>query len=149
MAALDMIALGRRLHNAYADLTKPLCKKYGVNGTCFDVLLFFANNPQYTSAKDAYTVRGIKSGLASVAIESLLRQRLLTRSADERDKRFKRLTPTEKAAPLIEEGRRMQQAFWDALRQDVTNEELAALDTATRKLSDNLDRLENCGRKRG
>ncbi len=48
MSALKMIAIGRKLANIYAGLSTPICRKYGINQTCFDVLLFCANKVQFT-----------------------------------------------------------------------------------------------------
>ena len=72
MSALKMIAIGRKLANIYAGLSTPICRKYGINQTCFDVLLFCANNPQNNTARDICAIRGIKSGIASVAVETLI-----------------------------------------------------------------------------
>lgn len=38
MSAIKMIAIGRKLANIYNELSLPICRKYGVNQTCFDVL---------------------------------------------------------------------------------------------------------------
>ena len=142
MSALQMIAIGRKLANLYNDLTAPICKKYGVNQTGFDVLLFCANNPQYNTARDLCAVRGIKSGLASVAVEQLIQSGFLLRCTDETDRRIHRLVPTEKARPLIDEGREVQQFFTEALRQGITPEELAAFQSLTEKLTGNIVTLE-------
>lgn len=62
MSALKMIAIGRKLANIYAGLSTPICRKYGINQTCFDVLLFCADNPQNNTARDICAIRGIKRG---------------------------------------------------------------------------------------
>ena len=77
MTALQLIALGRKLANIYADLSAPICKQYGINQTGFDILLFCANNPEHNTARDICAIRGIKSGIASVAVESLMQSGLL------------------------------------------------------------------------
>ena len=71
MIAIRMMALGRKLGNLYAGLCAPICRQYGMNQTCFDVLMFCANNPDRNTARDVCEVRGIKSGMASVAVETL------------------------------------------------------------------------------
>jgi len=72
MSAIQIIAIGRKLSNIYSELSLPICKKYGINQTCFDILLFFANNPEHNTARDICEVRGIKSGIASVSVEILI-----------------------------------------------------------------------------
>ena len=79
MSAIKMIAIGRKLANIYNELSMPICRKYGVNQTCFDVLMFCANNPENNTARDICAVRGIKSGIASVAVETLICGGYMTR----------------------------------------------------------------------
>ena len=98
MIAIRMMALGRKLGNLYAGLCAPICRQYGMNQTCFDVLMFCANNPDRNTARDVCEVRGIKSGMASVAVETLEKSGLLERREDPEDRRKHRLMPTERAA---------------------------------------------------
>ena len=62
MTAVKMIAVGKKLANIYAELSQPICRKYGINQSCFDVLMFCANNPQHNTARDICAVRGITYG---------------------------------------------------------------------------------------
>ena len=142
MSALKMIAIGRKLANIYAELSAPICRRYGLNQTCFDVLLFCANNPENNTARDICAVRGIKSGIASVAVETLIQNGYMTRESDPADRRIRRLIPTEKAIPLIEEGRTMQKRFADTLHSGITQDELASFMTMTDKLEKNIMMLE-------
>ena len=89
MIAIRMMALGRKLGNLYAGLCAPICRQYGMNQTCFDVLMFCANNPDRNTARDVCEVRGIKSGMASVAVETLEKSGLLERREDPEDRRRK------------------------------------------------------------
>lgn len=138
MSAIQMISIGKRLSNIYAELSLPICRKYGINQTCFDILLFFANNPEYNTARDVCALRGIKSGIASVSVETLICSGLLERTEDERDRRKHRLKLTEQAAPIVADGQRMQKHFSDTLRRNVTEDELRAFHSLTEKLEENL-----------
>lgn len=138
MSALQMIALGKKAANLYGALCAPICKKYGVNQTGFDVLLFCANNPDHNTARDLCALRGLKSGIASVAVESLIQGGLLVRTEDPLDRRMHRLVPTDAAAALIEEGRRMQRVFTNTLRAGISEEDLAAFTRVTDALEANL-----------
>ena len=42
----------RKLSFAYNATCKPLCHKLKLPQTALDILLFLANNPQYTTARD-------------------------------------------------------------------------------------------------
>lgn len=137
MEALQLLALARKLANLYAGLSAPLCKRYGLNQTSFDVLMFCANNPGHNTARDVCTLRGIKSGMASVATEALIRGGLMLRQGDPDDRRIRRLVPTEKAEPIIRDGRAMQKRFAQALRRGMTQEEIGTFMRVAGKLMDN------------
>ena len=136
MSAIQMIAIGRKLSNIYSELSLPICKKYGINQTCFDILLFFANNPKHNTARDICEVRGIKSGIASVSI--LIENGFLVRKDDESDRRRRRLILTEKADPVISDGKKMQKYFTETLKKDITPKEMAAFQSLTDKLNSNI-----------
>ena len=128
MSAIQMIAVGRKLSNIYSELSLPICRKYGINQTCFDILLFFANNPSYCTARDICAIRGIKSGIASVAVETLIGGGYLLRTED----------PEDKAAGVVADGQKMQKYFTETLRQGITEEEFAAFQSLTDKLEANI-----------
>lgn len=147
MTALQLMSAGRKLLNIYNGLSAPICKRYGINRTCFDILLFCANNPQNNTARDICEIRGIKSGMASVATEILIKKELLRREDDNNDRRLRRLIPTEKATPIINEGREMQKAFTGAVTGGISEQEAAALRSAAEKLIFNAERILREGKK--
>lgn len=60
----------------------------------------FANNPEYNTARDLCRLRGIKSGIVSVAVENLIEAGYLTRRVDVADRRIQRLEVTKKRLDL-------------------------------------------------
>lgn len=147
MTALHMIALGRKISNIYSALSLPICRKYGINQTCFDIILFCANNPKYNTARDICDVRGIKSGIVSVAVESLIKNGFLESRCDTSDRRINRLIPTQKSNELIEDGRRMQIYFTDSLSNGITKHEFDVMRNITNKIESNITLLEKNGDK--
>lgn len=143
MNPLDLISMGKKLSNIYQELSAPICRSNGLNQTGLDVLLFFANNPQYNTASDVCNIRGIKSGIASVAVDSLIKKGLLSRCEDEADRRKRRLVLTEKAIPIIKEGREMQARFADALKTNITDSEFDAVESVAEKIKSNIALLES------
>lgn len=95
-----------------------------------------------TQARDICAIRGIKSGIASVAVETLITGGYMQRENDSSDRRIRRLVPTEKAAPIITEGRDMQSRFAVMLRSGITQEELASFERMTDKLEENIRLFE-------
>ena len=105
----------RKLALAYTAVCKPLCQTLKLPQTAFDILLFLANNPVYQTAADIVEVRKIKANLVSVNVDKLVRDGYLTREAVPGDRRKTRLLCTEKAQPIILQGRQLQTAFLQRL----------------------------------
>ena len=105
----------RKLALAYTAICKPLCQTLKLPQTAFDILLFLANNPAYQTAADIVEVRKIKANLVSVNVDKLVRDGFLTREAVPDDRRKTRLLCTEKAQPVIMQGRQLQSAFLQRL----------------------------------
>ena len=105
----------RKLALAYTAVCKPLCQTLKLPQTAFDILLFLANNPAYQTAADIVEVRKIKANLVSVNVDKLVRDGYLTREPLPGDRRKTRLLCTEKAQPVIMQGRQLQSAFLQRL----------------------------------
>ena len=105
----------RKLALAYTAVCKPLCQTLKLPQTAFDILLFLANNPAYQTAADIVEVRMIKANLVSVNVDKLVRDGYLTRESMPGDRRKTRLLCTEKAQPVIMQGRQLQSAFLQRL----------------------------------
>ena len=119
---LTEIEFPRKLLLAYHVMCKPLCKRLGISQTAFDILMFLGNNPQYRTARDIVEVRDIKANLVSVHVDRLVQDGYLMRRSVAGDRRKAELLCTEKAKPLIEEGREVQQAFGEKLFAQVDPE---------------------------
>ena len=100
---------------AYNAVCKPLCQELGLSQTALDILLFLANNPDYKTARDIVEVRHIKANLVSMNVDKLVQEGLLERRAVPGDRRKTELLCTEKARPVIERGRAVQNAFFARL----------------------------------
>ena len=50
----------RKVSLAYGEACKPLCRELNLPQTAFDILLFLANNPAYSTAADIVEIRKIK-----------------------------------------------------------------------------------------
>ena len=117
MNPISFLSLASKTAKAYESFCRPVCKKHRINQTCLDVILFLANNPEYNTARDLCELRGIRSGNASVAIDTLAGRGLLTRQADPNDRRITRLVLMPEAEPIVADGREIQQQFGNRLVQ--------------------------------
>lgn len=68
----------KKLAAAYNAVCKPLCRELNIPQTAFDILMFLANNPDYSTAGDIVNVRKIKANLVSVNVESLQKTAILS-----------------------------------------------------------------------
>lgn len=108
---------------AYSTFCKPICREFGIPQTAFDILMFLANNPQYGTAREISRLRGLKENIISINVNKLVNDGYIERSADAKDRRKVHLKCTEKAAEIIESGRRMQESFLQEMQQGLTPQE--------------------------
>lgn len=76
-----------KLSAAYSAVCRPLCHELNLPQTAFDILMFLANNPEYTTARDIVEVRKIKANLVSINVDKLVGEGYLRREADTDDRR--------------------------------------------------------------
>lgn len=147
MNPYEIILYGKTMIAIYAEFCQPVCQKHGINQTCLDVLLFLANNPEYHSARDICEIRGIKSGITSVAVENLVKKGYLKRGDSPKDRRLKLLIPTEEAAEIIHDGRMKQMEFFTEITAGIRPEEIEIHRSVTERFIKNVKRLEGKGKK--
>ena len=105
----------RQLLEGYAAAMQPLCRREGLAPNGVDILLFLANNPDCTTARDIVEIRKIKANLVSVNVDRLVQEGYLERRAVAGDRRKTQLLCTEKAQPVIARGREVQERFFARL----------------------------------
>ena len=106
-----------------------------------DILLFLANNPEYTTARDIVEVRSIKANLVSQHVDRMVREGYLCRKEVQGDRRKRDLSLTEKAMPIIEAGRRMQTDFFETLFHGISEEEKRTFFETMDIMSRNMDKI--------
>lgn len=106
--------------NVYNQMCKPVLLKYDIPQTSFDILMFLANNPEFCTAQEISEIRRIKKNLVSVHVEKLVQAGLIRRGSILEDRRKIELACTEKAAPIIKEGKAIQVRFLDEISQGIS-----------------------------
>ena len=134
MAIKEFFALMRKAGTVFEKYYDSLLKSVGLNGTSFQVLMFFADNPEYNTARDLCRMMSMKTGIVSVSIEQLSSAGLLERKTDPDDRRIQRLYLTEQARPVVEEGRQIRRQFLERLKQGMSEEEFVTYFNLTMKL---------------
>ena len=144
-AASHIFDHSKKLADAYNKVMQPLCKKLDMPQTALDVLMFLANNPGFDTAGDVCKYRNIKAALVSFHVEKLVEAGFIERQAVAGDRRKCRLVCTEKAAPVIEEGRQTQKKFAEKLVEGFSDEDMEHFRKCLHIVSDNIDNiLKDC-----
>ena len=138
---LPAVELTKKFMAAYKAAQKKVCKAWNVPEVSLDILLFLANNPEYTTARDIVEVRSIKANLVSQHVDRMVREGYLCRKEVQGDRRKRDLSLTEKAMPIIEAGRRMQTNFFETLFHGISEEEKRAFFETMDIMSRNMDKI--------
>lgn len=135
------IELVRKIAMAYGAVCKPLCQTLDLPQTAFDILMLLGNNPEYKTASDIVEIRHIKANLVSIHVDRLVREGYLQRKPVAGDRRKTELCLTERAAPVVAQGRELQRQFFDGLFQCMESETREAFFGTLRHMEENLNRI--------
>ena len=138
---LPAVELTKKFMAAYKAAQKKVCKAWNVPEVSLDILLFLANNPEYTTARDIVEVRSIKANLVSQHVDRMVREGYLCRREVQGDRRKRDLSLTEKAMPIIEAGRRMQTDFFETLFHGINKKKKRAFFETMDIMSRNMDKI--------
>jgi len=122
----------------YSACVEPVCRKYGLNRTELDILLFLANNPQYDTAADICAVRSLAKSHVSTSIRALERTGLLEKYQLPTDRRSVHLRVLPAADAVTADGRAAQERFRCVLNAGLTPEELRAFERACEAVMRNV-----------
>ena len=130
-----------RAQKSYSRLMEPVCKKWNLTHNELDVLLFLANNPGLDTARDVCTYRGLKPGIVSFHVEKLVQEGYLLRQPAPGDRRKCRLVCTEKAGPVVQQGRALQETFFRRMTAGLDPQDLAAFRRCLEGFRRNLSQM--------
>ena len=138
----NYLAFMKKSETVYQRFCQNVIRDWDLNATSFQVIMFLANNPQYNTARDVCRMRGIKTGIASIAVEQLIQMGYLERKTDPNDRRIQRLYVTEEAAELVKQGREVQQEFAQAITGALRPEEMELYFSLIEKIMARIDEME-------
>ena len=122
----------------YARYLEPVCKRWNLTQNELAVLLFLYNNPGRDRAADIVECRGIAKSHVSLAVSNLERRKILTRHFEPSDRRTSHLALTDHGRQIAQEGKERQRAFFAALYDGVSPEELEQLRLLGQKIMHNI-----------
>lgn len=127
------------MRKMYCGLFAPLLERRGMTQLEMDILLFLANNPEYDTARDIVEKRHLAKSHVSVGVEALAGRGLLERQMREGNRKTIHLRLTEKAAPIVAEGREIQRQYGQMLLNGFTEAEKGELFRLLDKIGQNVD----------
>lgn len=129
------------IKKAYDGLWDRIQEKYSLTRVEIDVIAFLIHHPDCDTASSIVEFRRIAKSHVSKAVEALMERGWLTREQDQKDRRCIHLKLTENAETAVDEITARQKEFSGALREGITEEELAVFGTMLDKLTENARRL--------
>ena len=69
--AARMHAYAKRFMDAYSAAMQPLSREFTLPPMAAEILLFLANNPENSTAKDICAMRHLKPGIVSLHVDTL------------------------------------------------------------------------------
>lgn len=125
----------------YEQIIKKEADALGLTKPEADVLLFFANNPEFHSAVDAARFRGVSKAYVSKALVRLADKGLITARTDENDRRFQKIFVTDKADPIVYKLQDAQQQFAQVITRYLSEEKKKTLIGLVPILLENVTRV--------
>ena len=149
LTAPAMFANAARFMDAYHTVLAPLCEQTQLPPAAVDILLFLVNNPGHDTAAAVCRMRGLKPSIVSFHVDRLVTEGYLLRRSVPGDRRKTMLLCTEKAAPIIAQGRVLQHSFAEQLASGLSEEDLAHFRRCIAVFDRNIERIrtETCKRR--
>ena len=145
IAAARMYSNSSRFSEASRAVLQPLCREAELPALALDILLFIANNPDKSTARDVCQFRGMKPGIVSFHVDRLAAAGLLERRPVPGDRRKTQLVCTEAASDTIRRGRELQKRFAEALLTGLDRESLETFHRCLAAIDVNIDNIRRNG----
>ena len=127
--------------NEYCKYRKRIMNRYSLTAAETDILMFLANNPEYTTARDIVEVRKIKANLVSVNVDRLVCDGYIIRKETKGDRRKTQLICTPAAEEIIKEGQVLQKDFLEHLFDNMDTATKEAFFSGMKQIEANLDKI--------
>ena len=123
----------------YSDYRRRIMSEFDLTAAETDVLMFLANNPAFDTAAQISRTRRIPKSQVSASVNALYDKGLLTGNYLPNNRKSVHLALTEKAEPVVNFGRKMQESFAAELFSGFTDEEKAEFFRLQRKMAENIE----------
>lgn len=127
-----------RLKRLYVQMFQEPGKNYGLTQVEIDIMLFLHNNPQYNTARDICTMRGIAKSNVSTSVDALERRGFLFSQTDPDNRKLRRLRLSDSTETMVEELAACQEKCVETILEGFTSKELAMLKEFHRRMDANI-----------
>lgn len=121
----------------YGDFLDPICTKFDLTRAQIDILLFLLTNPDLDTATDIVQSRRLTKSHVSISLRELVDRGFIERDYRDGNRKTVHLVMTERAKVVLEEGKKAQKAFSEALFEGIPEDIKKALFDGTRIMQDN------------
>lgn len=122
----------------YSVCVEPVCRKHGITRTELDILLFLANNPQYDTAAEIVEIRCLAKSHVSTSIKALEQSGFLKKYYLPDNKKTVHLSICREAQPVIDDGRKAQEHFFQVMFAGLSQEEIQLMQTCFSRIQENI-----------
>ena len=130
----------RTISALYIQLTRPICENNGLTQMEYDILMFLYTHPELDTAADIIRTRRLTKSHVSAALKLLRAKGLVHRKENEAIQRNIHIRLTEKAAAIVEAGRKAQAAFLSQLFEGFSADEQTLCALLFDRMCENADR---------
>lgn len=142
MKNFSCISILNRSMETYAIICKPVCDELHMPLPALQILMTLADNPELTTAKEISIHRALKPTLISFYVEKLVQAGYLERQSIKGNRRSVKLVCTDKAAPIIEHGRKMNNLYFSLITAGLSEDELSLFHDIAEKVNKNMEDIK-------
>ena len=135
--ATTLLTNMRRIIKLYDSMLKPVCEHYDLTLMEAAIVSFLYNNPGKDTAADIVEFRMLAKSNVSQAVESLIQKGLLTRSADQNDRRKIHLSLLSPAKEITNAIHVMQKNLYGQIFNGLSEEDLKIYERINQKIMEN------------
>ena len=131
---LEFLGCRQLINHLYTRQFSDLLAQYELSQMEVDIILFFANNPQYDTASELVRIRHLTKSHVSSCIERLVLRGYLMKVPDEQNRRRIHLRLLPAVEPVVQAGRARQAAFAQMLFSGICPEEQAVFSSVLNRM---------------
>ena len=123
--------------NLFSEKISDCAIKCGITKPEADVLLFFANNPEFANAIDAVNCRGFSKAYVSKALSLLQQRGYINIETSTSDRRYQQITINAKAQESVKQLQKCQRDFFISLKDGISDTDFNVFLNVIDKMLDN------------